>query len=690
MAPKSRKTRHSSGLAFCPPSSLPETNQLYTNRDILAAVLMDLEQNPRASARDSIKTLEPIIRHKWLEVNPSLALIQEKSVINKIVKLYDKAKDINWKIASAQRKDSFMDNLDKLFDILVCQCQILDCEPSVCDPPCDVPHVQCLCERKLKIPVIELAFIKDQRDKVGLNGGNMVMGGVDKIVAKQQEETRKKKESAMLKTKEYNDAARRSSLNKKEAKESFKDTECDIADEDNDDYSFNPPSVDNVAEITKTDLKVYVSECIRYQVSDRAAVALYNAALRTIGTLETDKIVDKSKYRREKAKFGARQREKQKIVNRNGIFCMGSDGKRNKKTRVKEVQIINNKEVEKFTRKTQEHIVYTSEPGGEYLDHSEIEEGKGTGKDLSEDFFEILVENNSVDTLEAVLCDGTNVNVGNRTGMICYLERKLQRKLLWLICQLHGNELPLRHVFDSLDGGMGTSGPNSFKGPMGIACTGDDIHKGPVTNFSPIQSFLKELPESVRCDLSRDQALLYDYAQGIISGILPDTLVNQLPGPINHARWLTLAIRLMIIYTRTEEPDSSLIKITCFIVQVYVPMWFMIKQNNKFWHGPVNLFKQMKLVMETQSVDIQEVAKKTIQNNAYFAEPGMMLTCMLAAQDKTVRKKAVKKIQDIRKNPPKPTTAKLFQGIRKFTVPDLIWNAKRWENILDWKKVKIF
>ena len=160
-------------------------------------------------------------------------------------------------------------------------------------------------------------------------------------------------------------------------------------------------------------------------MSDRAAIALYNAALKTIGCLETNKIVDKSKYRREKAKFGARQKEKHEAANKDGISCIGSDGKRNKKTRVREVQIINNKEVEKYTRKTQEHIVYTSEPGGHYLDHSEIDKGKGTGKDLAEDFFEILVENNSVDTLEAVLCDGTNTNVGNRTGMLCFLERKL-------------------------------------------------------------------------------------------------------------------------------------------------------------------------------------------------------------------------------------------------------------------------
>ena len=67
--------------------------------------------------------------------------------------------------------------------------------------------------------------------------------------------------------------------------------------------------------------------------------------------------------RREKAKFGARQKSKKKAQAADGFGCIGGDGKRNKKTRVKETQIINNIEVEKFLRKTREHMVFTSEPG---------------------------------------------------------------------------------------------------------------------------------------------------------------------------------------------------------------------------------------------------------------------------------------------------------------------------------------
>ena len=52
---------------------------------------------------------------------------------------------------------------------------------------------------------------------------------------------------------------------------------------------------------------------------------------------------------------------KEKLLVGGGIECLGSDGKRNKKTRVCEVEIINGEPKEKFGVKTREHIVYTSE-----------------------------------------------------------------------------------------------------------------------------------------------------------------------------------------------------------------------------------------------------------------------------------------------------------------------------------------
>ena len=87
--------------------------------------------------------------------------------------------------------------------------------------------------------------------------------------------------------------------------------------------------------------------------------------------------------------------------------CIGADGKRNKKTKQREVQVINGIETIKVVTKSQDHIVYTIEPEGSYLVHSEIPPKKGTGLGLAEDFLDVLIENNSETTLEAVVCDGT-------------------------------------------------------------------------------------------------------------------------------------------------------------------------------------------------------------------------------------------------------------------------------------------
>ena len=130
--------------------------------------------------------------------------------------------------------------------------------------------------------------------------------------------------------------------------------------------------------------------------------------------------------------------------------CLGVDGKRDKKTNQKEEEV---------------HLVYTDEPGGEYLCHSEIE--NSTGRGLANDVLDVLAEQDSKESLDAIVADGTWTNTGSKEGMIAHVERDLQRYLLWLICQLHGNELGLHHVSTANDGGHGTSGPDSFEGHIG-------------------------------------------------------------------------------------------------------------------------------------------------------------------------------------------------------------------------------
>ena len=122
---------------------------------------------------------------------------------------------------------------------------------------------------------------------------------------------------------------------------------------------------------------------------------------------------------------------------------------------------------------------------------------------------------------------------GWKIEAIAELERNLGRALQWLICLLHGNELPWRHVFDLLDGGFGTSGPNSLKVPIGQTLT-EELYLKKVVAFAPITTTLEDICEETVKDLSRDQLLLY--AKAIASGNVPPTLAAQKPGGLNHSR----------------------------------------------------------------------------------------------------------------------------------------------------------
>ncbi|GBO01137.1 hypothetical protein AVEN_242058-1 [Araneus ventricosus] len=58
--------------------------------------------------------------------------------------------------------------------------------------------------------------------------------------------------------------------------------------------------------------------------------------------------------------------------------------------------------------------------------------------------------------------DGTVVNTRVFNGEICRHGLKLHRPIQWIICLLHINELPLRHLFE-----VKPSGPSSFTGDIG-------------------------------------------------------------------------------------------------------------------------------------------------------------------------------------------------------------------------------
>ena len=120
-----------------------------------------------------------------------------------------------------------------------------------------------------------------------------------------------------------------------------------------------------------------------------------------------------------------------------------------------------------------------------------------------------------------------------------------------------------------------------------------------------------------------------------------------------------------------------------YIQKVYVPAWFIIKTNPYLEHGAKNVFSLMQLV-RTQPKDVQEVAKKSVQTNAFFAHSSNLLVAMLADEEEAIRRKAVNAIIKIRSGEIKSKVERTDSGLRIFRVPKLNWGARNYVNMIDW------
>ena len=107
----------------------------------------------------------------------------------------------------------------------------------------------------------------------------------------------------------------------------------------------------------------------------------------------------------------------------------------------------------------------------------------------------------------------------------------------------------------------------------------ESLDEKPFVNFELIQ--LEEninMPDEIVKDLSTDQAQLLAYVNFISKGQKSNELGWKL-GKLCHSRWLTMATRVLCLYSKSVNPSSDLIKLVTFILQVYCISWFDIKKK---------------------------------------------------------------------------------------------------------------
>jgi hypothetical protein len=307
---------------------------------------------------------------------------------------------------------------------------------------------------------------------------------------------------------------------------------------------------------------------------------------------------------------------------------------------------------------------------GKYLTHEVLK--AGTGAAHAAKIYGVLVEYDSVDTLQAVLCDNTSVNTGHKTGAVTVLEKMLDRKVHKIGCLLHWNELPLREIIKRLDGK--TLSGTAWSGPVGKRLSEEDIHLQPAVPFEPVATSLVRPADDVTKDLSGDQRLLLEYVLAVASGVIPESIVHRKPGPACMARWLTAATRILIIYTRTVAPSSNLQRIVAFIQSVYAPGWFIIKAQTSFLAGPRILFKLLQAVKGLEDPVCSEVFKEKLQDWAFPLLSENFLASMLFSSKILERRFAAFRICELRSEAPSPIGSQRIQKIN--------FDAQHWSNLI--------
>ena len=147
------------------------------------------------------------------------------------------------------------------------------------------------------------------------------------------------------------------------------------------------------------------------------------------------------------------------------------------------------------------------EPNATYISHTTP--NSGSSKDITDSIVTSLKERDvNTEKIQAVRCDGTNVNTGQKAGVIRRLEESFNHPLQSLVCLLHTNELPLRHLFKALDGS--TYGPRGFSGS--IIRQLETCTQHPVTSFKTVR-LTEPLSNLDPQELSTDQQYLPENLQ---------------------------------------------------------------------------------------------------------------------------------------------------------------------------------
>ena len=295
MGPKP-KTRHASGSKMSDllgPGKEFTLSELPTLREVLRyGIWLRLENtedqrnyNKKEMAKDIVnKVLEQWARANNQFKNP--VILSEKTLCDKVVSLWDKAFRLaNEKMTAAVELKKFYSGLDRLFDITKCCCSVMTCqETTKCSGCLSQFHINCDCSKEQKIPVLELGFIRAQREKIGTFSKMMIANRDDKET-KKQNKTAERKEQLAEQDAERQSRVRAEFQNRRAA---FLSEEAECGGTESQDTSWEVAGSGNRSGRNMTVLKFTAQASIRHGVSARATADIGTSVLIDYGVIKKD------------------------------------------------------------------------------------------------------------------------------------------------------------------------------------------------------------------------------------------------------------------------------------------------------------------------------------------------------------------------------------------------------------------
>ena len=245
---------------------------------------------------------------------------------------------------------------------------------------------------------------------------------------------------------------------------------------------------------------------------------------------------DPSKLVRARKKVMESSKEKDR-AKQEKVVGMSYDGRRDRNARA---MVPDPSGKPKMRTIIEEHESVTEEPSGRYLGHFTPQSPGSNEKPalkVAQGLLAILEEYDSTNSLQVLGGDSTSMNTGWKGGSHAHLEELLGRRLFWAICQLHVNELPLRHLIKQIDGP--TSSDKGFLGPVcSLLSKVEQMAFNPKFRALPGGEDLIPLSDEVLEGMSTDQKTCYKLVNSIKQGCLPISMQDLKCGPLNHARFV--------------------------------------------------------------------------------------------------------------------------------------------------------